>query len=284
MSKAAAFPKLVAGLAALGAMLAATAAAPAAIGGGASSTASADGLGFKLIAHRIAPKRPLFDGEKRIRLSYRVAGQAGIELRITVIEVKTGRVVAAWRTRAADAGELRRRSWDGLDRRGEAVADGRYEFRVGPLGERDRYAGRLRIHGHVFPVDGPHAGRGAVGEFGAGRNGGRVHEGFDIVADCGTGLRAARGGRVKEVGYDPVLYGHFVRIAGRKLDEQYFYSHLLSAPSVREGGRVQTGQRLGQVGQTGNAQSTPCHLHFELWVDGRPVDPGPELDRWDQWS
>ena len=38
--------------------------------------------------------------------------------------------------------------------------------------------------------------RGAIGEFGAPRSGGRTHEGFDIVAPCGAGLVAVRGGRV----------------------------------------------------------------------------------------
>src|SRR4051794_24824856 len=48
--------------------------------------------------------------------------------------------------------------------------------------------------GHVFPVLGAHWGRGPIGEFGAPRSGGRVHEGFDVVAPCGTGLVSVRGG------------------------------------------------------------------------------------------
>ena len=44
---------------------------------------------------------------------------------------------------------------------------------------------------HVFPVQGPHGTRGPIGEFGAPRDGGRTHEGFDITAACGT--RAGRG-------------------------------------------------------------------------------------------
>jgi murein DD-endopeptidase MepM/ murein hydrolase activator NlpD len=95
---------------------------------------------------------------------------------------------------------------------------------------------------------------------------------------------AVRGGKVKRAGYDGRLYGHFVLIGGRKTREQYFYSHLIEAPKVRKGERVRTGERIGRVGQTGNARSTPCHLHFELRISGRPIDPEPHLRRWDRWS
>jgi hypothetical protein len=62
-----------------------------------------------------------------------------------------------------------------------------------PLGARD---GGIEWFRHVFPVRGPHGERGPVGEFGAPRDGGRIHEGFDILAACGTELRgSARWGR-----------------------------------------------------------------------------------------
>jgi murein DD-endopeptidase MepM/ murein hydrolase activator NlpD len=273
------------GAAALGAALLAVATAAPSTTAPPSATASGTSpLGFELEAHRISPKRPLFDGPKRIRLSYRFAAKRPVDLRIKVLHAKTGRVVAAWRQRAAQPGEQHRRGWNGVDRRGRSVADGRYEFRLGPAGRPDRYAGRFVLHGHVYPVDGPHSKRGPVGEFGAGRNGGRTHEGYDIVANCGTRLRAVRGGLIRRVGYDPVLYGHFVLIAGRKTEEPYFYSHLLAPPSLREGRPIRTGDRVGEIGQTGNAGSTPCHLHFELRLGARPIDPGPELGRWDRWS
>ncbi len=50
--------------------------------------------------------------------------------------------------------------------------------------------GAVPYYGHVFPVQGPHGTRGAIGEFGAPRSGGRTHEGFDVVAACGTELVA----------------------------------------------------------------------------------------------
>jgi murein DD-endopeptidase MepM/ murein hydrolase activator NlpD len=56
---------------------------------------------------------------------------------------------------------------------------------------------------------------------------------------------------------------------------------------VREGQRVRTGQRIGDVGTTGS--SSGPHLHFEVWVGGwfaggHPIDPLPLLRVWDRWS
>lgn len=137
---------------------------------------------------------------------------------------------------------------------------------------------------HVFPVQGPHGTRGPIGEFGAPRDGGRIHEGFDIVAVCGTPLVAVRGGRVLRRGYDPVLYGNYLLIHGEGEDRGYFYAHLPRPAPVHPGQRVFTGERVGAVGETGNARSVGCHLHFEIHVHGRPIDPEPLLRRWDRYS
>jgi murein DD-endopeptidase MepM/ murein hydrolase activator NlpD len=45
--------------------------------------------------------------------------------------------------------------------------------------------------------------------------------------------------------------------------------------------RGDTGERVGAVGETGNAISVGCHLHFEIHVRGGPIDPEPALRRWD---
>lgn len=244
----------------------------------------ASGLGFELQRTSIEPKRMVFDGRRKTTLRYRFSATRPADLRLSVVAVRSGRTVASWRERKAEPGRRLKRRWNGLDRRGRVARNGTYEFRVGPRGRADRHAGRFRLRDHVFPVDGPHGSRGAVGEFGAGRNGGRSHQGFDILADCGTPLLAARGGRIRKVGFDGRLYGYYVLINGRKTGERYFYSHLLAPPPVRKGERIRTGERVGRVGRTGNAATTPCHLHFELRRSGRPVDPEPALRRWDRWS
>jgi murein DD-endopeptidase MepM/ murein hydrolase activator NlpD len=144
--------------------------------------------------------------------------------------------------------------------------------------------GGTRYFDHVFPVRGSHGERGYIGEFRAPRSGGRWHEGFDIVAACGTPLVAVRGGRVLRRGYDPVLYGNYLTIHGEGERRSYFYAHLPRPSPVQRGDRVWTGQRVGAVGDTGNARTVGCHLHFEIHARGRPIDPAPALSRWDRYS
>jgi len=239
------------------------------------------GVGFELRRTAITPEHPTFDGKREIRLHYGFAADRRLDLRIEVRRVRSGNVVQSFRERGAEPGRRLVREWNGITRRGEVAPEGRYEFRVGPAGGAIRAAGRFRLRTHAFPVAGRHGTRGAIGAFGAPRSGGRVHEGFDITAGCGTPLVAARGGSVKRAGYDPVLYGNYVLIDGRKTRQDYFYAHLIARPTVDAGGRVRTGQLVGRVGQTGNAAATPCHLHFEIRVGGRPIDPEPKLRGWD---
>jgi murein DD-endopeptidase MepM/ murein hydrolase activator NlpD len=133
-------------------------------------------------------------------------------------------------------------------------------------------------------VQGPHGVRGAIGTYHAPRSGGRIHEGFDITAGCGTELVAVRNGKVLRRGFDPVLYGNYVLIHGEGERRSYFYAHLARPAGVRRGERVIEGERVGVVGETGNAAGTGCHLHFEIHVRGVAVNPEGELRRWDRYS
>jgi murein DD-endopeptidase MepM/ murein hydrolase activator NlpD len=144
--------------------------------------------------------------------------------------------------------------------------------------------GGMPYYGHVFPVQGPHGVRGGVGVFHAGRSAGRIHEGFDITAACGTELVAVRDGRVLQSGYDPVLYGWFLLIHGEGERRSYFYAHMPRRGAVHRGERVWEGEPVGAVGETGNATGTGCHLHFEIHVDGVAVNPEALLRRWDRYS
>jgi murein DD-endopeptidase MepM/ murein hydrolase activator NlpD len=272
------------GAVALGLLLALATVALLLAGAASGSGGKGDNLGFRLQESQVKPGELLFDGERPVRLRYRFRANRSIDLRISVVGSKRGNTVAVFRNRDAEPGARLKQSWDGVTRRGTAAKDGRYEFRVGPPGRTDRFAGSFRLHGHVFPVDGPHGDRGPIGDFGAPRSGGRTHEGFDITGACGTRLQLARGGEVARAGYDPVLYGYFVLVNGRKTDESYFYSHLIAPSPLRKGERVRSGERVGAIGQTGNAAGTPCHLHFELRKHDKPVDPEPDLRDWDGWS
>lgn len=243
-----------------------------------------EGLGFRLSRASVSPQHPLFAGKRKIRLRYAFDANRPVDLRASVVRARSGEVVRRWHERAAQPGQRLVRAWDGLDERGRSAPDGGYEFRIGPAGGEERFAARLKLHGHAFPVAGPHGTRGPIGEFGAPRNGGRVHEGFDVTGDCGTPLIAARGGVVERVAYDPLLYGNYVLIDAAKSEQDYFYAHMVAPSEVGEGERVYTGQELGEIGQTGDAAATPCHLHFEIRVGGVPIDPEPALRRWDAYS
>jgi murein DD-endopeptidase MepM/ murein hydrolase activator NlpD len=141
---------------------------------------------------------------------------------------------------------------------------------------------------YVCPVRGSHGYGGFLQEFGAPRVGGRRHQGQDVYAACGTRLEAARGGTVQASAFHRPLYGHYVVIDVRGSSADHLYAHLREPSPLRAGDHVHTRQRIGEVGRTGNARTTPCHLHFEIWPRGRhngsPVDPEPALRRWDGWS
>ena len=126
--------------------------------------------------------------------------------------------------------------------------------------------------------------RGAIGTYHAPRNGGRIHEGFDITAACGARLVAVRNGRVLRRGFDPVLYGNYLLIHGEGERRSYFYAHLARPAAVGRGERVWEGEGVGVVGETGNAAGTGCHLHFEIHEGGVAVSPEAALRRWDRYS
>ncbi|UYN96321.1 MAG: M23 family metallopeptidase [Enhydrobacter sp.] len=97
-----------------------------------------------------------------------------------------------------------------------------------------------------------------------------LHAGVDFVADPGTPVHAAADGVVLGAHYKGA-YGNWIEIVhGAGLAT--VYGHLSAyAPGTVAGAAVERGQVIGYVGNTG--RSTGAHLHFELVVDGRPVDP-----------
>jgi murein DD-endopeptidase MepM/ murein hydrolase activator NlpD len=148
-------------------------------------------------------------------------------------------------------------------------------------GMTDIGAAEIPPPARVFPIDGPHdLERSATNGFG----GGRGHDGQDMFAKCGTPVVAAQGGKVRKAGFHPVG-GNFIVLTEQETGLDAVYMHLAHRPRVRPRERVETDQRIGSVGDTGNAWG--CHLHFELWTapgwyaGGEAVDPLPRLQRWD---
>jgi murein DD-endopeptidase MepM/ murein hydrolase activator NlpD len=232
---------------------------------------------------RVAPERAFF-GARPVRVAFRFRADGPLDLRVEIRRRDAARPARRWLLLGASPIDLHRLRWDGHNTKGRAARVGTYRVSVGPRTGRLVPAGRFMLHGHFYPVRGAHWFRGPVGQFGAPRSGGRIHEGFDVNAACGTPLVAARAGRVRYSAYDPVLYGHRVIIRGRQTRRDYWYAHLLPGVPVHEGDQVRTGQRIGGIGATGNARAVGCHLHFEIRARGVPIDPEPLLTAWDGWS
>lgn len=112
--------------------------------------------------------------------------------------------------------------------------------------------------------------------WGAPRSGGRQHEGQDIFAETGTPIYSATEGYVVKVGQDN-LGGKVVMIAGKGA-RYYYYAHLDQfAPDLEVGDRVTPDSLIGYVGNTGDAISTPPHLHFGIYHYSKALDPLPLL-------
>ncbi len=130
------------------------------------------------------------------------------------------------------------------------------------------------------PVEGVRR-RDLVSTFGAPRDGGRrKHEGADTFSRKGTPVVAAAPGRVVRIGNDR-LGGQVVSVLGAG-NRVYYYAHLDSwAEGLKLGQRVGAGDPLGAVGNTGNARTTPPHLHFAIFQIGlfttHAIDPVPSL-------
>lgn len=100
----------------------------------------------------------------------------------------------------------------------------------------------------------------------------RQHNGIDLDGDTGDRVRAARSGEVILAGQRGGFGNAIVIYHG--LGYSTLYGHL-SRIEVSLGEQVQSGDRIGAIGSTG--VSTGPHLHFELRIDGRAVDPTPFL-------
>lgn len=141
----------------------------------------------------------------------------------------------------------------------------------------------------VFPQD--HIQTEFRDTYGHGRSGGRSHKGTDLLAPRMTEVYAIADGVVVYVGIN--------NLSGRniKIDHgdgwQSYYVHLNNdnigtddgqapwtltvAPGIAEGVRVEAGQHIGWVGDSGNAEWTTPHTHFEIRHDGGSMNPYPVL-------
>ena len=144
---------------------------------------------------------------------------------------------------------------------------------------------QLTAGGYVFPVYGPVQFGDSYGAF-RGDVSGDWHHGDDIFAPLGAPILAVADGIVFSVGWNDVGGNRFWLRDDQ--GNEFYFAHLSAfTPLAKNGTRVRAGEMLGFVGNTGDAQGTPTHLHFEvhpssllfMGYDGA-VDPTPYLDAW----
>jgi len=142
---------------------------------------------------------------------------------------------------------------------------------------------KLTAGGYVFPVYGASS---YSDTFGAPRADVGWHHGDDIFAPLGAPILAVADAFVFSVGWNGIG-GWRLWLVDRQ-GNQFYYAHLSAySPAAVNGAHVHAGMVLGFVGNTGDAEGTPYHLHFEihpvgllsLGYDGA-VDPTPYLDAW----
>jgi hypothetical protein len=160
----------------------------------------------------------------------------------------------------------------------EPWREGEFVLRLQPeLLRGGQYRVVLRFEAQLaFPVDGRDM-PAIQSIFGADRDGGaRTHDGVDIFAPRGTPVLAAAAGEAYRVGITG-LGGKVVWVRDPLRNARLYYAHL-DSQHVRNGDRIEIGDTLGFVGNTGNARTTPPHLHFGLYRTGEgPIDPVPFL-------
>jgi len=241
-----------------------------------------------------------------VTLVYASSARRPVAVRVDVVRLADGLSVFTDQ-RTVAPGTSQQLTWSGRARSGLAL-DGRYQLRIAlagtagassatneaPAGGASPEAAGVppgsagvrtfTFVGAVFPVRGRHTFGTGADAFGAGRAG-HVHQGQDVLANCGTPLVAARGGTVIQRAYQS-LAGNYLVIQDPITGQSNVYAHLRKPAIVKRGQRVDTGQPIGVVGETGDA--TACHLHFELWTapgwyrGGTPIDPLPTLKAWDK--
>jgi murein DD-endopeptidase MepM/ murein hydrolase activator NlpD len=237
---------------------------------------------FELKEATATPRNSFFFAKQKTKLKYRFAGPGRTDVRIEVVNRDTGETVRRL-VKESEPNTENVFQWNGMTNAGKAAKEGRYSFRIGPSngGVASDEDARFALRGHMFPVRAPH-------NFGDGYGAGRGHQGVDIFARCGKPIVAARGGKVIYRSYQASAAGHYIVISGKGTKRDYMYAHLKRRSPLRPGTKVKTGQRIGLVGETGNASG--CHLHFEIWKGrwwggGKPVRQVKRIVReWDRWS
>lgn len=114
-------------------------------------------------------------------------------------------------------------------------------------------------------------------DWGFPRSGGRTHQGNDVFAPTGSPAVAIEDGVIDKGNYSPRGLGGITLWLSGDSGTRYYYAHN-DYNIAAIGQRVRAGEQIAAVGRTGNAASTPPHVHFEVHPGGgRAVNPYPLL-------
>ena len=222
-------------------------------------------------------------GQRQASVAYTTSATPPAGARVEAVRVSSGAVVRSWPL-TTGGGEIR---WDGFAHDVPA-ATGTYVLRLNdaaaPVAAISAGSdAQFDLVEGFFPIRGAHQ----LASTPTQRFGGpRGHQGSDNFAACGTPLAAWTKGVVQIVGFQGAA-GNYVVVA-RPDGEAYVYMHMRARALVNVGQKVFAGERLGYVGDTGDAEG--CHLHIETWTTpgyyrgGHPVDSLPLMKRLDGFS
>ncbi|MBX5442879.1 MAG: peptidoglycan DD-metalloendopeptidase family protein [Solirubrobacteraceae bacterium] len=257
----------------------------------------ADTAASATLEARVTSRTVYYAGATPATLRVRVKAPAPTALSVALVRVSDGAIVRRWSTPPVAPGAEQAVLWNGRVGRQVPSRRERFQFQVWTAAAAPAAAGAptasaaqaapapevaetVELRPYAFPIDGPHR----YGEGAARFGGGRGHEGQDVFAECGTPIVAARGGAVQFKGTH-ARAGNYLVIDGDGTGRDFAYMHLQAPALPDKGDRVETGEVIGYVGDTGAASG--CHLHFEIWSapgwyeGGRPIDPLPSLKSWD---
>ena len=98
-----------------------------------------------------------------------------------------------------------------------------------------------------------------------------MHAGIELAGPYGTPIYATADGTVERAGWNNGGYGNLIELDhGRGIETRYGH---LSKVLISAGQQVKRGQLIAYMGSTG--RSTGSHLHYEVRIDGKPVNPIP---------
>jgi hypothetical protein len=203
---------------------------------------------------------------QRVSVAFRLESDSAAKVFVDVFRAPTDPLEAPSHLVSADSGN---RAIEFEPRR-----DGQYLIRVQPeLLRGGRYTLEIQNEPSLaFPVSGG-ANRNIQSIFGDPRDGGRRnHHGIDIFVPRGTPVLAVTEGTVSGV-RQTERGGKVVWLRDERRGYRVYYAHL-DSQLVSNGMSVEPGDTIGLVGNTGNARTTPPHLHFGVYVRGEgPLDP-----------